>query len=598
VTGLAAAAGLTTVAMPPIMSPVAAATTTVSSDRASVLAWGANGFGQLGAGAASPQLTPRLVAGLPDRIIQLAAGNVFSMALIADGTVRTWGSNGFGQLGIGAPIDVDPHPTPVQPTGLTGVVQIAAGRDTALALRGDGTVWAWGLNNNGQVGDGAALFQSTPRQVPGLAGVTKIAAGDDFGLALLADRTVRAWGADFLGQLGDGREVDGPVPVPVVVSGLTNVVDLEGGGAHSLALLADGTLRAWGNDGSGQIGDGGRGHRDTAVPVTVVNHVVQIGAGNDHSVALEADGTVWAWGFNGNGQVGGPDRLVLTPRRVPELSGVDTIAVGGAHNLVRLGDGSLWAWGFNLSGGLGDGTRTDSPVPVRVTGIGPVALLAGGGASSFAGVARPDFDIALNPASGSVAAGGTVTAGVTLTPASGFTGVAGLTVSGLPDGVTAAFTPSTVSATSPATLTVNTAPTAPAGTFPITITATAGNDPTLVRTATYSLTITAAPTFAITLNPIEGEIIASGTVTTKVTLIPLNGFTSTATLSVAGLPDGMTATFSAARISAGHPVTLTLSTERSPSGNYQVAVTATANATSQTVLYDLTISGPADPGGS
>src|SRR5690349_18737864 len=598
-TALVAAAGLTTIgvapaAVSPATRPVAAAT----SNRATVLAWGSNPFGEIGEGAASPQLTPFVVAGLPDRVTQLAAGNVFSMALVADGTVRTWGSNGAGDLGIGAPPDVNPHPTPVLVPGLTGIVQIAAGRDTAMALRGDGTVWAWGLNNRGQVGDGAPSMQLTPHLVPGLSGVVKIAAGDEFGLALLADGTVRAWGANFLGQLGDGHPVDGPVPVPVVVSGLTNVVDLAGGGAHSLALLADGTVRAWGNNGSGQLGDGSRTNHDTPVPVVTVNHVVQIGAGSDDSVALQADGTVWAWGFNGDGQVGGPDRLVLTPRRVPELSGVNKIAVGNAHNLARLSDGALWAWGFNHGGQLGDGTKTNSPVPVRVTGIGPVVTMAAGGGHSLATVARPDFDLALAPSSGTVTAGGTVTTSVSLTPANGFTGAASLTAGGLPTGVTASFSPNTVTASGPATLTLHTSSGSPSGTFPVTITATAANDATLVRTVTFTLTVTdaAPPAFTIALDPAEGLLIASGTLTTKVSLTPINGFSGTAALTVAGLPDGMTASFSAPQIGAGQPVTLTLSTDRSPSGNYPVAVTATAGSISQTAIFDLTISGPADPG--
>jgi len=192
----------------------------------------------------------------------LAAGGTHSLALRADGTVWAWGWNDQGQLGDGT--DTDRH-TPVRVRGLTDVVAVAAGRAHSLALRADGTVWAWGSNEDGELGDGTDTDRHTPVKVPGLSDVVAVAARDWHSLALRADGTVWAWGNNRFGQLGDGTDTDRHTPVKV--PGLTDVVAVAAGEYHSLALRADGTVWAWGRNGYGQLGDGTTTHRHTPVKV-------------------------------------------------------------------------------------------------------------------------------------------------------------------------------------------------------------------------------------------------------------------------------------------------------------------------------------------
>ena len=170
-------------------------------------------------------------------------GNHHSLALRFDGTVWGWGWNWYGQLGDGTFID---QKFPVQTLGMTDVVQVVASMEFSLALKADGTVWAWGTNGYGQLGNGSIREQNVPNLVKGLTGVVQISAGSEFALALKSDGTVWAWGHNHEAQLGDG--VGGDLSnnynsnVPVQVVGLTNVVQISAGAAHSLALKGDGTL--------------------------------------------------------------------------------------------------------------------------------------------------------------------------------------------------------------------------------------------------------------------------------------------------------------------------------------------------------------------
>jgi alpha-tubulin suppressor-like RCC1 family protein len=158
---------------------------------------------QLGDGTSANRSAPVRVTGLANAI-DVAAGEFFSMAVTADGSVWTWGNSNFGELGRGTP---EPSPTPVRAT-ISGVTAISAGARHALALKGDGTVWAWGDNHAGQLGDGTTTNRSIPVPVAGLAGVRQVSGGGAHSVALLGDGTVRAWGRNAEGQLGDGTTTD------------------------------------------------------------------------------------------------------------------------------------------------------------------------------------------------------------------------------------------------------------------------------------------------------------------------------------------------------------------------------------------------------
>jgi len=173
-----------------------------------------------------------------------------------------------------------------------------------MALRSDGTVWAWGSNTQGQIGGGTGTTILTPVQVVGLNGVTAISAGDLHSAALRSDGTVWSWGAG--GMLGDGTIAQRRTPVRVV--GLSNVVSISAGTHYSMALREDGIAWAWGSNGSGQLGNGRTAVRsETPVQVVELSDVVSISAGGHHSTALRYDGTAWSWGGNGSGQLGVSD---------------------------------------------------------------------------------------------------------------------------------------------------------------------------------------------------------------------------------------------------------------------------------------------------
>ena len=342
-----------------------------------VCAWGRNdNYGQLGDGTTTNRYTPVSVMGLSG-VTAMAGGNNHSLALKSDGTVWAWGRGAWGQLGDGT--GTERH-IPVQATGLSGATSVAAGWQHSLATRNDGTVWAWGYNNDGELGDGTTTDRSTPVQATGLSGAIAVAAGQGHSLALRNDGTVWAWGHNGYGQLGDGTTTNRLIPVQA--TGLTGVTAIGGGAFHSLALKNDGTVWAWGYNAKGQLGDGTTTGSYTPVQVTGLSGVTAIAAGWGHSLALKSDGTAWAWGFNNQGQLGvgtsgsGSDRY--TPVQVTGLSGATAIAAGYLHSLAIKSDRTLWAWGENFNGQLGDGTTTERHTPVQVTGLTGVTAIAGG----------------------------------------------------------------------------------------------------------------------------------------------------------------------------------------------------------------------------
>ncbi|WP_370038471.1 Ig-like domain-containing protein, partial [Corallococcus sp. AB045] len=311
--------------------------------------------------------------------VHLAAGH-HTLAVKQDGTVWAWGNNGFGQFGDGTTTS---HLTPVQVPSLTGVAALAGGFYYSLAVKQDGTVWAWGDNTYGQLGDGTRTERHTPVQVPGLTGVTAVAGCLYHSLALKQDGTVWAWGNNGSGQFGDGTTTSHLTPVQV--PGLTGVAAIAAGRDHSLALKQDGTVWAWGYNGFGQLGDGTTTDRHTPVQVQGMTGVAAIAVGVDHSLALKQDGTVWAWGYNFNGELSdGTGTNRHTPVQVQGLTGVVALASGLSHSLALKQDGTVWAWGYNGYGQLGDGTGTNRHTPVQAQGLTGVAALAGGYAHSLA----------------------------------------------------------------------------------------------------------------------------------------------------------------------------------------------------------------------
>jgi len=324
----------------------------------------------------TPTLTPS-PAPTPTPIIRvsvIAGGADHTVALKSDGTVWAWGYNVHGQLGDGTTAN---RHSPVQVPGLTGVSAVATGGWHTVALKNNGTVWAWGYNANGQVADGTTSDRHSPVQVPSLSGVSAIVSEEDTILALKNDGTVWAWGRNDFGQLGDGTTSDRHSPVQV--PGLSGVSAISGGGFHTLALKNDGTLWAWGYNVYGQLGDGTTTNRLSPVQVPGFTDVSSIACGSYHTLALKNDGTLWAWGYNIYGQLG--DGTTIDRYFPVQISGLSRVSfgeyVGGLHTVVLKNDGTFWAWGRNSYGQLGDGTTIDKYSPVQVPGLTGVSAVGG-----------------------------------------------------------------------------------------------------------------------------------------------------------------------------------------------------------------------------
>jgi RHS repeat-associated protein len=358
-----------------------------------VKSWGANSFGQLGDGTTTTRRSAVLIAGLSG-VSAIAAGNYHSLALHTDGTVVAWGNNSAGELGDGTATN---RTTPVAVRGVSGVTQIAAGglpgwAGHSVALKGDGTVWTWGYGKHGQLGIGSTSSTSTPTRVSGLTGITAIAASGDNTYALKSDGTVWAWGDDGYGQLGNTGVKGSLSTVPVQVS-ISGVSAIAAGGTHALAIKADGTVWAWGNDNTGQLGDGGACGKTCTTPVKItgLSNVATVAAGYVHSLAALGDGSVRAWGRNAEGELGDGTTIVRsTPVATTGLTG---IRPGSGANATYSYDGDglrasrtsvagsqqfTWDVSRNLPLLLGDGTTSyvydDLGLPVEQIDASGVVL--------------------------------------------------------------------------------------------------------------------------------------------------------------------------------------------------------------------------------
>jgi alpha-tubulin suppressor-like RCC1 family protein len=269
---------------------------------------------------------PAPVAGLPGGVRQVSVGSdgTFGLALLADGTVSAWGtssdSNSTGELGDGTTVN---HTSPAPVHNLTGITQVSAGLDHALAIGAGGQVWAWGTNAEGELGDGTLVNRPTPQPVPGLTGITQIAAGSSSSFAVRADGTLFSWGSNGSGQLGDGTTASHSTPAPV--AGLTGVTQVSSGLNHTLAIA--GTKHAvwgWGDNSGAKMGDGTRINRLSPVPLGLlsVSGIVSLDAGVFESAGIRSDGKLMIWGDQ------------LNPTVVSSLTGVTRVSLGDAIDLV------------------------------------------------------------------------------------------------------------------------------------------------------------------------------------------------------------------------------------------------------------------------
>lgn len=286
--------------------------------------------------------------------VKVSIGKMCGVALLQDGTVRTWGSQGY--IGTG---DYEYYNVPVKPTVLTDVIDVATNNTCSLALKKDGTVWRWGASALG--GEPQAL---EPVQVPGLVGVKALSVGT-YGYAVLKnDGTVRSWGDNSQGEFGNGTTINSSTPVQAV--GISGVKAISSGNMYTLALKEDGTVWAWGFNRWGTLGNGTTTNSSIPVQISALNGIKSISAGGWHNLALKEDGTVWSWGDNTFGELGnGTTVQSNVPRQVNGIVAAKEVYAGGCASLVLKEDGTVWAFGENDFGQLGDGTTIQRSIPVQ-----------------------------------------------------------------------------------------------------------------------------------------------------------------------------------------------------------------------------------------
>jgi|GEM_PF-1360617 len=328
-------------------------------------AWGRNNSGQLGNGTILDSYTP-VQPSIPGNVTAISAGSGHTLAVDADGGVWAWGNNGSGELGDDTITD-RMIPVRVKNAGglnyLSSIVAVSAGFSHSLALDSSGHVWAWGQNDWGQLGQNPAAYDKSalPLEVA-ITDVAAISAGQAYSVALKTDGTVWAWGVNDNGQLGLGNLIDQSAPVQIPA--LANIASVSAGWVHALALDGDGNVWAWGKNEFGQIGvDPATPYSAVPIQVNGLSNIEAVSAGLGYSLAL--DGGVWGWGGNWKAQLGDgttTDRYV--PAKVKtsgstDLTGIAAISAGRNHGLALDADGKVWAWGANDSGQLGNDPSLD-----------------------------------------------------------------------------------------------------------------------------------------------------------------------------------------------------------------------------------------------
>lgn len=324
----------------------------------------------------------------------VSGGGRHTLALHGNGTVRTWGSNGFGQLGDGEESVLPGRETPETVSGLSNIVAVATGYEHSLALQKNGILWAWGSNLHYELGDGTTTDRFAATMVTGIDGVVAIAAGIYHSVALRSDGTVWTWGDNHYGQLGYdnvSKSKHEYLSVPSQVASLDNVKAIASGGFHTVALKSDGTVWTWGDNQFGQLGHTSTDDLTNFKPKQVdgLNNIKAVASGKNHVIAVKEDGTVWTWGFNDSGQLGyctatddcfkssyAPTQVKLSNGN--PLTGIKAAAGGGYHTVALKEDGTVWTWGYNEDGELGNGTLVDRNIPSQLYGIDKIVFVAAG----------------------------------------------------------------------------------------------------------------------------------------------------------------------------------------------------------------------------